>query len=90
MVYDLDPQTAENIHKAQHINGIPPQNRLVPFRNMRHVLSLHAKTAPDKPYLIHLDKDGNREMLTYAEFNARVHQTANFLYDDCGVRRGDR
>lgn len=90
MSQNLDPKTAQNIHLAQHIDGIPPEKHRVPFRNIRHLLSLHAKTAPDKPYLIHLDKDGNRELLTYAEFNARVHQTANFLYDDCGVRRGDR
>src|SRR5262249_39223473 len=53
-------------------------------------LSLHAKTTPDKTFLIHYDADGNREELTYAEVNARVHQTAHLLYDDLGVRRGDR
>lgn len=87
---DLDARTLENLHAAQHVNGIPPERRMVPYRNIRHVLSLHAKTAGRRPYLIHIDQDGKREELSYAEFNARVHQTANFLHDDLGVRRGDR
>jgi hypothetical protein len=39
---------------------------------------------------IHYDADGEREELTYAEVSARVHQTATMLYDDLGVRRGNR
>jgi acyl-CoA synthetase (AMP-forming)/AMP-acid ligase II len=84
----LDTQT--NIHAAHHVHGIPPEMRLVPFRNIRHVLSMQAKSSPKVNYLIHIDLDGNRETLSYAEFNARVHQVANFLHDDLGVRRGDR
>jgi acyl-CoA synthetase (AMP-forming)/AMP-acid ligase II len=85
-----DTLTQTNIHAARHLNGIPPENRLVPFLNIRHVLSMQAKTSPKATYLIHLDAEGQRELLTYAEFNARVHQVANFLHDDLGVRRGDR
>ncbi len=87
---DIEKQTQANIYTAQHIYGLPPTHRLIPFRNFRQVLSLHARTSPDKPYLIYLDSDGGREELSYAEFNARVHQVANFLYEDLGVRRGDR
>lgn len=85
-----DALTRENIHKARHVNGLPPEHRLIPHRNIRQVLSQHAKTSPRATFLIHLDKDGNRESLSYAEFNARVHQVANLLHDDLGVRRGDR
>lgn len=87
---DLDATTLENLHAAHHINGIPPEKHLLQFRNIRHVLSLHAKTHGTDTYMIHYDGDGNREQLDYAEFNARVHQTANFLHDDLGVVRGDR
>ena len=87
---ELDSSTRYNIHAAQHVNGVPPEQRRVPYRNIRQVLSLHAQTGPDRPYLIHYDGDGQREELSYAEFNARVHQAANFLYDDLGVRRGQR
>lgn len=86
----IDETTQENLHQAHIVDGIPPEHRLIPYRNMRHVLSLHAQTGGERTYLIHYDAEGNREELTYAEFNARVHQTANFLYDDLGVRRGDR
>ncbi|GAB4312116.1 MAG: acyl--CoA ligase [Phototrophicales bacterium] len=86
----IDEKTQENLYQAHIVDGIPPEHRLVPYRNIRHVLSLHAQTGGERTYLIHYDAEGQREELTYAEFNARVHQTANFLYDDLGVRRGDR
>lgn len=86
----LDALTLENLQKAHIKDGVPATVRKVPYRNIRHVLSLHAKTAGNRPYLIHYDEHDNREELSYTEFNARVHQTANFLHDDLGVRRGDR
>jgi long-chain acyl-CoA synthetase len=85
-----DAQTVANIHRAQHVHGIPPEQRLVPYRNIRHLLSQHAKTSPNATFLIFLDRDGQRESLSYADFNARAHQVANLLHDDLGVRRGDR
>lgn len=87
---ELDAQTQANLAAAHIKDGLPPEVRKVPFRNIRHVLALHAKTAPHRTFMVHIDGDGNREELSYAEFNTRVHQTANFLYDDLGVRRGDR
>ena len=86
----LDETTLSNLYQAHIKDGVPSDYRKIPYTNIRHVLSLHAKTAGDRTYLIHYDREGNREELSYAEFNARVHQTANFLYDDLGVRRGDR
>ncbi|MDX2162406.1 MAG: class I adenylate-forming enzyme family protein [bacterium] len=88
------PETAPTptdalIAAARTLNGIPHTVAKVPFRNLRHVLSLHASVTPDKEFLIHYDAAGARESLTYAQFNARVHQAAGFLYDDLGVRRGD-
>ncbi len=87
---ELDAKTLENLKSAHLLNGKPAENRLVPFRNIRYVLSLQAKTAGRRPFLVHYDGDGKREELSYAEFNVRAHQTANFLHDDLGVRRGDR
>ncbi|HVU13487.1 MAG TPA: class I adenylate-forming enzyme family protein, partial [Phototrophicaceae bacterium] len=82
--------TIANIQAARTVNGVPPQQHQVPFRNMRHLLSLHATTTPDRPFIVHYDGDDQREQLSYSEFNAQVHQAAAFLYDDLGVRRGDR
>lgn len=89
-VTELESVTLGNIYAARHVYGLPPEHYLVPYRNIRQILSQHAKTSPAAPYLIYVDKDGQREQLSYSEFNARVHQVANFLHDDLGVRRGDR
>ncbi len=95
MIVQNDDQQVEaegraNILTAQHLNGRPPAERMVPFLNIRHLLSMQAKVGGSRPYLIHYDGEGQREVLSYDEFNARVHQVANFLHDDLGVRRGDR
>ena len=86
----LDAATLDKIRQAHVVHGIPGDNHLVPYRNFRHLLSLQTKATPDKTFLIHYDADGNREELHYAEVSARVHQTANMLAEDLGVRRGDR
>ena len=84
----MDEVTLGNLKAAHHVGERSHNDRLLPFRNIRHVLSLHAKTSPNKPFLIQYGS--HREELTFSEFNARVHQTANFLHDDLGVNRGDR
>jgi acyl-CoA synthetase (AMP-forming)/AMP-acid ligase II len=83
-------ETLANIRAAQTLHGVPPDRYKVPFRNLRHLLSLQASVTPDNIYMIHYDAEGNREEYSYARFNARVHQAASYLYDDLGVRRGDR
>jgi len=90
MTMTHDSQTQANILQARTLNGLPPTRHLVPFRNIRECLALHAKTAGRRPYLIHYDEQGERQEFTYGEFTARVHQVANLLYDDLGLRRGDR
>ena len=90
MIRDLYAETEPLLAAAQCKDGVPPKMRMTPFRNIRDLLSMHAKTSPDKTYIIFYDDDEGRESLTYAEFNARVHQAANFMAEDLGVRRGDR
>ncbi|MCU0496565.1 MAG: acyl--CoA ligase [Anaerolineae bacterium] len=85
----VDHQTQTNLHAARQVFGLPSEHRLIPYRNVRQLLSQQAKTSPNAPFLIYLDGD-QRESLSYVEFNARVHQVANLLHDDFGVRRGDR
>jgi acyl-CoA synthetase (AMP-forming)/AMP-acid ligase II len=63
---------------------------LLPYRNIRHLLSIHAKTHGTSDFLLTQTDDGTIQRLDYAEFNARVHQAANLLHDDLGVQRGDR
>lgn len=95
LVQNDEQQQAEsaaqaNILTAQHLNGRSPVERMVPFLNIRHLLSIQSKVAGGRPYLIHYDAENQREILSYNQFNARVHQVANFLHDDLGIRRGDR
>jgi long-chain acyl-CoA synthetase len=86
----MDTATQANIQHAKTLGEIAPDNYQVPFRNIRDVLALHSKVSGDKVFLIHYDDNNNRTELTYAEFVARVHQVANFLYEDLHIRRGDR
>lgn len=86
----LDSVTRANLEAAHMVRGIPAAQRKVPFRNIRHLLSLHATVAPDAVCLITYDAEGQRTEWSYAEFNARVHQTANLLHEDLGIQRGDR
>lgn len=86
----LDSKTLANLHQAHLKDGIPQERRKVPFRNIRDVLSLHTKASADKTFLIYYDRAGRRSAYSFAEFNARVHQAANFMYEDLGIRRGDR
>lgn len=86
----LETQTLKNIQAARTSHHQPPTQYAIPFRNIRDVLALHAKTSPSKEFLIAYDADGTRSELSYVEFVARVHQVANFLWEDAGIRRGDR
>ena len=90
MPWDVDAVTAANMKQAHMKDGVPQDMRKVPFRNIRDLLSLHSKTSGQKPFLIYYDEDGARQELSYAEFNARAHQAANFMVEDLGIRRGDR
>src|SRR5689334_4465005 len=58
------------------------------FTNIRQVLSLHNKVSPEKIFLTVISDQG-REELSYGEFSARCHQTANFLQEDLGIKPGD-
>lgn len=90
MARELDTLTEANLYRAHIKDGIPQAMRKAPFRNIRDLLSLHSKTSGGKTFLVFYGADGERQALSYAEFNARAHQAANFLYEDLGIRRGDR
>ena len=62
---------------------------ILPFRNIRDVLGLHAKVSSQKSFLITINSAGQRRVVTYLEFTGRVHQVANLLYDDLHIQRGD-
>jgi acyl-CoA synthetase (AMP-forming)/AMP-acid ligase II len=62
---------------------------ILPFRNIRDVLGLHAKVSSQKSFLISINHEQQRRTISYVEFTGRVHQVANLLYDDLHIQRGD-
>ena len=86
----VDTLTAANLYQARIKDGIPPELKKTPFRNIRDLLSMHSMTSGGKTFLIYYDNDERAQKLSYAEFNARAHQAANFMVEDLGIRRGDR
>lgn len=86
----VDTLTAANLYQARIKDGIPPELKKTPFRNIRDLLSMHSMTSGGKTFLIYYDNDERVQKLSYAEFNARAHQAANFMVEDLGIRRGDR
>jgi long-chain acyl-CoA synthetase len=87
--HSVDAATQQKINEAQSLRGKPQQQRLVPYRNFRHLLENRVMESPDKVFLIYYDQTGNRSEFTYKQFNTRVNQAANLLRS-LGVKRGDR
>jgi long-chain acyl-CoA synthetase len=85
-----DDATAVNITAARALPGYPPSRYLVPYANIGQLLALRARETPDKIFLIHYDQQGNREALSYADFDRRVSQYARLMRAEFGVQRGDR
>jgi len=85
-----DRVTAANIKTARTLPGYPPTRYLVPYTNVGQLLALRARETPDKIFLIHYDQAGNRELISYADFDRRVSQYARLMREEFGVRRGDR
>jgi long-chain acyl-CoA synthetase len=85
-----DDKTLENIRQARTYMGTPPDQYIVPYGSLGDLLDRRAAEAAHKVYLVHYDGDGKREVFTYADFNQRVNQVANFLANVLGVRRGER
>ncbi len=90
-MFEHDPTTLSQITAARTFQGIPPTEHLVPFLSFASLLDERAAATPDAPFLIAFDDEaGTRQVWTFAEFNARVNQVANFLSRDLQVRRGER
>jgi long-chain acyl-CoA synthetase len=91
MTAGFDAETAANILRARTVRGVSPDVYMVPFASIADMLETRARATPDQPLLTYYDDEASlREAYTYAQFDARVNQMANFLAAGCGVRRGDR
>ncbi|GAB4556381.1 MAG: acyl--CoA ligase [Anaerolineae bacterium] len=83
-----DETTLANIHAARTYHGRDPRDYLVPYRHIGHLIEMRAHESPEKEFLIHYNAAGEREVLTYAEFNLQVNRAANMLLQ-MGVQHGD-
>lgn len=90
MILHTDFETEAKITAAHHCHGVPASQHKVPYRNIQHLLALQSRNSPEKPFLIHYDNDGTREVFNYEVFRQQVYQVANFLVHDLGVQRGDK
>jgi long-chain acyl-CoA synthetase len=86
----LDAAAQTNLVQAKTAHNTPPTQHQTSFRNIRDALALHAKVSSGKTFLIFYDADNQRTEYSYVEFVARAHQVANLMYDDLGIKRGDR
>ncbi|MCE7946992.1 MAG: long-chain fatty acid--CoA ligase [Chloroflexi bacterium CFX4] len=84
-----DAQTLANIRAARTYHERAPENYLVPYRHIAHLLENRASESPEKTFLIAYDADGTRTEYTYADFNAQVNRAANLLWS-LGIRPNDR
>jgi long-chain acyl-CoA synthetase len=89
MEHSVDSETQAKIQTARAYLGRRPDDYLVPYRNVGHLLDMRASESPDKTFLIHYDAAGNRDELNFAAFNRAVNRAANLLVS-LGVQHGDR
>lgn len=88
---EIDAETLKKIHQAQSLRGIPPEKRLVKWKNIGQALTTRAKKTPDKTFLIYCNDDtGVRREYTYSQFDNLVSRVANFLKGTIGIGKQDR
>lgn len=80
---------SEKILQSQTVNGVPPSQPMVPYRNIGALLMEQVERHEDKPFLIFYSDDGYRREYSFREFFEEAGRTANFLKAS-GIQRGDR
>lgn len=76
----------ENIELASQLPG---KEFSVKWNNFAEFFAEGIKAAPEKPFLIYYDQEGNRTAFTYRQFGSLVYRTARYLSEDLQVARGD-
>jgi long-chain acyl-CoA synthetase len=85
----LSQSTLDKILGAQTVDGIPPSEPMVPYRNIGELLERQVERYEQKPFLIFYSDDGPRREYSYREFYEEVCRTANVL-KAATIARGDR
>lgn len=91
MASEQNKLIAANVLKARTLRGVAPDQPDVLWCSFAQLLDERARLTPQHAYLIYYDdKTGARIEYSYAAFNRRVNQVANYLRDVLGVKRGER
>lgn len=77
------------VQQAQTAQGIPPDRVRFPFPSIGAVLREHQQRRPSAPFLISYTENGDRYVLSYADFADRVLRTVAFLRH-WGLQPGER
>jgi acyl-CoA synthetase (AMP-forming)/AMP-acid ligase II len=85
----LPEELREKIFHAQSVDGIPPTQRLVTYRNIGDLLDQQVDRYELKAFLVFYDDEGGRREYSYREFFEEVARTANYL-QSAGIVLGDR
>jgi len=85
----FSPGLQKKILSARSLNGSPPTESIVPYRNIRNLMETRVDRYEDHPYLIFFDEDGHRTEYSYREFYEQACKSANLLLAN-GIRSGDR
>jgi long-chain acyl-CoA synthetase len=85
----LSEELREKILQAQSVEGIPPTQPMVPYKNIGDLLYQQVDRYEQKAFLIFYDDEGGRKEYSYREFFDEVSRTANYL-QSAGITIGDR
>ncbi len=85
----LSPETVEHIRSARCVQGVPPGEPMVPYRNIGDLLAQQTDRLEQQRFLVFYGDDGQRMELSYREFFEQACQTANYLRK-AGIAPGDR
>src|SRR5690242_4311361 len=81
---------AEHIAQARQMDG---ESQTLPWRSFADFFKsrINDRQLVNRPFLTYYDDDRQlRRTYNYAEFGLAVQQTARFLHERVGLRRGDR
>ena len=79
----------EHLRNAHFVGETPPDERMIPYRNIGDLLQEQVERYEHKPFLIFYGEDGKRSESSFTEFYEDVCRAANFLRG-AGITRGDR
>ncbi len=78
----------DKVIPAQCLRGIPPSEIMVPYPSIRSLLDSQMRWHGDKPFIIELDSNGDRGVLSFNRLFNKSSQGANFL-KSAGISFGD-